>query len=246
MSRASSMVREFSPPSPARKSNDWSNAASFPAAWFLSWKPPSALSKAASAKFALSAALRRTLCCSLRMRRKHHPTMESRRSPEHASYQCTLTRKLAGCSGMNRVFFSNSGTEAIDGAMKLARLFGRQSNEAPATTAKKHRFLALENSFHGRTFGAITVTSTEKYRLPFAPVVPGAEFVRFNDLADLEAKFDDTVCGILLETIQGEGGIYPVSEVFWNRARSLASQHGARSEERRVGKECRSRWSPEP
>jgi acetylornithine aminotransferase/acetylornithine/N-succinyldiaminopimelate aminotransferase len=128
---------------------------------------------------------------------------------------------------MDRVFFSNSGTEAIDGAMKLARLFGRKADEAPGTTAKKHRFLALENSFHGRTFGAISLTSTEKYRLPFAPLVPGVEFVRFNDVADLEAKFDDTVCGILLETIQGEGGIYPVSEVFWNRARSLATHHGA-------------------
>jgi len=145
----------------------------------------------------------------------------------HNAYQGPLARKLAGWSGMDRVFFSNSGTEAIDGAMKLARLFGRKADEAPGTTAKKHRFLALENSFHGRTFGAISVTSTEKYRLPFAPVVPGAEFVRFNDLADLEAKFDDTVCGILLETIQGEGGIYPVSEVFWNRSRALASQHGA-------------------
>src|SRR5437867_6357314 len=111
--------------------------------------------------------------------------------------------------------------------MKLARLFGRQSNEAPGTTAKKHRFLALENSFHGRTFGAITVTSTEKYRLPFAPVVPGAEFVRFNDVADLESKFDGTICAILLETIQGEGGIHPVSEDFWNRARALATEHGA-------------------
>src|SRR5437899_8483041 len=122
---------------------------------------------------------------------------------------------------------SNSCTEAIDSAMKLARLCGRQSNEPTGTTAKKHRFLVLENSFHGRTFGAITVTSTEKYRLPFAPVVPGAEFVRFNDVADLEAKFDDTVCAILLETVQGEGGIYPVSEEFWNRARLLATQHGA-------------------
>jgi len=145
----------------------------------------------------------------------------------HNPYQGPLARKLAAWSGMDRVFFSNSGTEAIDGAMKLARLFGRQSNEAAGTTAKKYRFLALENSFHGRTFGAISVTSTEKYRLPFAPVIPGAEFVRFNDVADLQAKFDDTVCGILLETIQGEGGIYPVSEVFWNRARSLATQHGA-------------------
>src|SRR2546426_12641967 len=91
----------------------------------------------------------------------------------HNAYQGPLARQLAGWSGMDRVFFSNSGTEAIDGAMKLARLFGRKADEAPGTTAKKHRFLALENSFHGRTFGAITVTSTEKYRLPFAPVVPG-------------------------------------------------------------------------
>ena len=145
----------------------------------------------------------------------------------HNAYQGPLARKLAGWSGLDRVFFANSGTEAIDGALKLARLFGRQPNEAAGTTAKKHRFLALENSFHGRTFGAISVTSTEKYRLPFAPLVSGAEFVRFNDVADLEAKFDDTVCGILLETVQGEGGIYPVSEVFWNRARSLATQRGA-------------------
>ncbi len=145
----------------------------------------------------------------------------------HNAYQGPLARKLAGWSGMDRVFFSNSGTEAIDGAMKLARLYGRNPEEAAGTTAKKHRFLALENSFHGRTFGAISVTATEKYRLPFAPVVPGAEFVRFNDVADLEAKFDDTVCGVLLETVQGEGGIYPVSEVFWNRARALATHHGA-------------------
>src|SRR5216684_3641193 len=145
----------------------------------------------------------------------------------HNAYQGPLARKLAAWSGMDRVFFSNSGTEAIDGAMKLARLFGRKSEEAPGTAAKKHRFLALENSFHGRTFGAISVTATEKYRLPFAPVVPGAQFVRFNDVADLEAKFDDTVCAILIETVQGEGGIYPVSEMFWNRARALATQHGA-------------------
>src|SRR5882724_6245623 len=145
----------------------------------------------------------------------------------HNAHQGPLARKLVAWSGLDRVFFTNSGTEAVDGAMKLARLFARKPEDAPGTAAKKHRFLALENSFHGRTFGAISVTSTEKYRLPFAPVVPGAEFVRFNDLADLEAKFDDTVCGILLETIQGEGGIYPVSDEFWNRARSLATQHGA-------------------
>src|SRR5882724_345428 len=128
----------------------------------------------------------------------------------HNAYQGPLARKLSEWSGMDRVFFSNSGTEAIDGAMKLARLYGRKTDEPAGTTAKKHRFLALENSFHGRTFGAVSVTSTEKYRLPFAPLVPGVDFVRFNDVADLEAKFDDTVC-----------------DAFWNRARSLATQHGA-------------------
>jgi len=145
----------------------------------------------------------------------------------HNAHQGPLARKLAAWSGLDRVFFANSGTEAIDGAMKLARLFARKPEEAPGTAAKQHRFLALENSFHGRTFGAISITSTEKYRLPFAPVIPGAEFVRFNDVADLESRFDDTVCAVVLETIQGEGGIYSVSEVFWNRARALATQHGA-------------------
>jgi acetylornithine/N-succinyldiaminopimelate aminotransferase len=145
----------------------------------------------------------------------------------HNSFQGPLARKLAKWSGLDRVFFTNSGTEAIDGAMKLARLCARPPEDAPDALPKKHRFLAMENSFHGRTFGAISVTATEKYRLPFAPVVPGVEFVRFNDLADLEAKFDETVCAVLLEAIQGEGGICPVSDVFWNRARALATERGA-------------------
>src|SRR5579863_6817902 len=123
----------------------------------------------------------------------------------HNAFQGPLARKLADFSGLDRVFFTNSGTEAIDGAMKLARLCGRAENDAPGAAAKKHRFLALENSFHGRTFGAISVTATEKYRAPFAPVVPGVEFVRFNDVAHLEAKFDESVCGVLIETVQGEG-----------------------------------------
>ncbi|GAC1680821.1 MAG: hypothetical protein PVS2B2_19370 [Candidatus Acidiferrum sp.] len=128
---------------------------------------------------------------------------------------------------MDRVFFSNSGTEAIDGALKLARLWGREPESANTGVASQHRILAMENSFHGRTFGAMSVTATEKYRAPFAPVVPGVEFVRFNDTADLEAKFDSTVCAVLLETIQGEGGIHPASEDFWNCARKLANQHRA-------------------
>ena len=145
----------------------------------------------------------------------------------HNSFQGPLARKLAQWSGLDRVFFANSGAEAVEGALKLARLYGRASADAPGSPARKHRILALENSFHGRTFGAVSVTATEKYRLPFAPLVPGVEFVRFNDVADLESKFDNTVCAILLETIQGEGGIYPVSEDFWNRARSLATKNGA-------------------
>jgi acetylornithine/N-succinyldiaminopimelate aminotransferase len=145
----------------------------------------------------------------------------------HNAYQGPLARKLAECSGMDRVFFSNSGSEAIDGALKLARLCARPEGLPLETPSPKHRILAMENSFHGRTFGALSVTATEKYRRPFAPVVPGVEFVRFNDVADLESKFDDTVCAVILETIQGEGGIYPASAAFWNRARALATERGA-------------------
>jgi acetylornithine/N-succinyldiaminopimelate aminotransferase len=143
----------------------------------------------------------------------------------HNAFQGPLAAKLSQWSGMDRVFFSNSGSEAIEGALKLARLYGRTPADFPSSPAPKHRILALDNSFHGRTFGAVSVTSTEKYRLPFAPLLPGIDFVRFNDIADLESKFDNTVCGVLLEPIQGEGGIHPVSEAFWNRARTLATQH---------------------
>src|SRR5271163_2440938 len=120
----------------------------------------------------------------------------------HNPYQGPLARKLAEWSGLDRVFFTNSGTEAMDGALKLARAY---ANAKPTNgTSLKTRILALENSFHGRTFGALSITHTAKYREPFAPLVPGAEFVRFNDVADLDAKFDDTVCAIVIEPIQGE------------------------------------------
>ena len=87
--------------------------------------------------------------------------------------------------------------------------------------------MALENSFHGRTMGALSVTHTAKYREPFAPLIPGVEFIRFNDVADMEAKFDDTVCAIAIEAIQGEGGVFLVSQEFWERARELATRHDA-------------------
>jgi acetylornithine/N-succinyldiaminopimelate aminotransferase len=142
----------------------------------------------------------------------------------HNPYQAPLARKLAQWSGLDRVFFANSGSEAIEGALKLARAHAKShSTAAPPKT----RFLALENSFHGRTMGALSITSTAKYREPFEPLVPGVEFVRFNDLADLDAKFDDTVCAIIIEPIQGEGGVNVVSEEFWNRARELTMEHGA-------------------
>jgi acetylornithine/N-succinyldiaminopimelate aminotransferase len=141
-------------------------------------------------------------------------------------YQAPLARKLAEWSGLDRVFFTNSGTEAIDGALKLARAYAHAQATASGA-APKTRILALENSFHGRTFGALSITHPTKYREPFAPLVPGVEFVRFNDVADLEAKFDSTVCALVLETIQGEGGIFPISEAFWQRARALATQRDA-------------------
>jgi acetylornithine/N-succinyldiaminopimelate aminotransferase len=138
------------------------------------------------------------------------------------SYQGPLARKLVQWSGMDRAFFTNSGTEAIEGALKLARLAAHKRG-----AREKTRILALENSFHGRTFGALSITHPPKYREPFGPLVPSVEFVRFNDTADLESKFDDSVGAIVVEVFQGEGGIFPLSGAFWNRARELASHYGA-------------------
>ena len=143
----------------------------------------------------------------------------------HNPYQAQLARKLSEWSGLDRVFFSNSGSEAIEGALKLARAYAHA--RAANHSQPKTRILALENSFHGRTMGALSVTHTAKYREPFAPLIPGVEFVRFNDTADLEAKFDHTVCAVVIEPIQGEGGVFLVSEEFWERARSLATRHDA-------------------
>jgi acetylornithine/N-succinyldiaminopimelate aminotransferase len=140
----------------------------------------------------------------------------------HNPYQGPLAKKLAKWSGMDRVFFANSGAEAVESALKLARVCARNKYGDSKT-----RILALENSFHGRTFGALSVTWPLKYRQPFEPLVPGVEFVRFNDVADLEKKFDASVCAIVMETIQGEGGVFPVSETFWRRARELATQNDA-------------------
>ena len=142
----------------------------------------------------------------------------------HNQFQGPLARKLVEWSGMDRVFFTNSGTEAVEGAVKLARAFARNQTPGPVP---KTRILALENSFHGRTLGALSLTYTEKYRTPFTPLMPGVEFVRFNDVADLESKFDESVCAFIAEPVQGEGGIHAVSDAFWMRARALATLHRA-------------------
>jgi acetylornithine/N-succinyldiaminopimelate aminotransferase len=141
----------------------------------------------------------------------------------HNEFQGPLAERLAAWTGLDRVFFTNSGGEAMEGALKLARAYAREKTSG----GEKTRILALENSFHGRTFGALSITAPLKYRAPFAPLVPGVEFVRANDADDLEKKFDARVCAVVVEPIQGEGGIFALSESFWRRARQLASAHDA-------------------
>jgi len=136
-----------------------------------------------------------------------------------------LALRLTEISGMDRVFFCNSGTEAWEAALKLARANAEKARVYGKRIGTK--FLALEHSFHGRTMGSVATTHKEKYRLPFAPVMPDVEFVRFNDVADLRAKFSEDVCGICIEPIQGEGGIHPVSKEFFATARELCTSTGA-------------------
>ena len=139
--------------------------------------------------------------------------------------QAELAMRLSERSGLDRVFFANTGTESWEGALKLARAYaGLRRSQGKRIGTK---FLALEQSFHGRTFGSMSTTYKAKYREPFAPVVPGVEFVRFNDVADLRAKFSNEVCAILVEAIQGEGGIRPLTQEFFAEARALASSTGA-------------------
>jgi acetylornithine/N-succinyldiaminopimelate aminotransferase len=140
-----------------------------------------------------------------------------------------LALRLTEISGLDRVFFCNSGTEAWEAALKLARAHAGllRAEGRPIGT----KILALEHSFHGRTIGSVSTTHKEKYREPFAPVMPDVEFVRFNDVEDLRAKFSagsgNDVCAICIEPIQGEGGIHPVSQQFFAAARELCDSTGA-------------------
>ena len=139
--------------------------------------------------------------------------------------QAALAERLTKRTGLDRVFFANTGTEAWEGAMKLARAHAGLLRSEGVNIGT--RFLALEQSFHGRTYGSVSTTHKAKYREPFGPVVPGVDFVRFNDVADLREKFSTEVCAILVEAIQGEGGIRPLSQVFFEAARELTKSTGA-------------------
>jgi predicted acetylornithine/succinylornithine family transaminase len=132
-------------------------------------------------------------------------------------YQGRLAEKLCKLSGLDRAFFTNSGAEAIEGCLKFARAYARP----------KFRVLSLDQSFHGRTFGALSATGQKQYREQFEPLVPGFDFVNFDDVEDLQRKMSDDVCAVLLETIQGEGGIRPISEKFYRAARELTKKKGA-------------------
>lgn len=116
---------------------------------------------------------------------------------------------LAKASGMNRVFFTNSGTEAVEGAIKLARKYYYKK-----TGVADSQIIAMEHSFHGRSMGALSVTGTKKYREPFEPLIGGAVFAEFNNLADVKSKITDKTAAILMEPLQGEGGIHPATKEF--------------------------------
>lgn len=133
-------------------------------------------------------------------------------------YQGRLAQKIAETSGLDRVFFCNSGTEAMEAALKMARAHGKTSH------VDKFEIVALENSFHGRTMGAVSITGQPKYRKDFEPLIPGVSFVPVQDTAALEAAVSERTCAIVLEVIQGEGGIYPICDRMLRKARELADR----------------------
>ena len=126
---------------------------------------------------------------------------------------------LKKASQMDRVFFTNSGTEAIEGALKAARKYAYTKGTG------KYEFIAMNHSFHGRSMGALSVTGTEHYRTPFEPLISGVKFAEFNNLESVKAQITDKTCAILLEPVQGEGGIYPAEQSFLEGIRALCDEH---------------------
>ena len=127
--------------------------------------------------------------------------------------------KLLKATGMDRVFFTNSGTEAIEGALKAARRYSYNKYGA-----ERYEIIAMNHSFHGRSMGALSVTGTEKYRTPFEPLIGGVVFAEFNDLDSVKAAVTDKTCAIIMETVQGEGGIYPATEEFLQGVKALCEE----------------------
>jgi acetylornithine/succinyldiaminopimelate/putrescine aminotransferase len=144
-------------------------------------------------------------------------------SPQYANrYPGELGGRLCAMSGMKGVFYSTGGSEAVEGALKLARTYARQNFRHP-----KHGIVALKNSYHGRTFGSLSVTGQEKYRLDFGPGLPHVTFVDREDIAQLRAAVSDETAAVLMEPLLGEGGVHLISAGFLQEARRLADQHGA-------------------
>ena len=128
--------------------------------------------------------------------------------------------KLLAASQMDRVFFTNSGTEAIEGALKIAKRYAYNRDGHGG-----HEIIAMKHSFHGRSLGALSVTGNDHYQEPFAPLLPGIRFAEFNDLDSVKALINENTCAVIMETIQGEGGIYPATEEFLKGVRALCDGH---------------------
>ena len=128
--------------------------------------------------------------------------------------------KVKKASGMEKVFFTNSGTEAIEGALKVARKYSYAKYGE-----NRYEIIAMNHSFHGRSMGALSVTGNEKYRKPFEPLIGGVRFADYNDLESVKSQLTDKTCGIILETVQGEGGIYPATKEFLQGVRDLCDEH---------------------
>lgn len=130
--------------------------------------------------------------------------------------------KLLKVSGMDKVFFTNSGTEAVEGALKVAKRHAFNKG-----MGQDYEIIAMKHSFHGRSLGSLSVTGNDHYQEQFAPLIPGIRFAEFNNLNSVKALFSEKTCGVIMETIQGEGGIYPASEEFLKGVRSLCDEHDA-------------------
>lgn len=129
-------------------------------------------------------------------------------------------KKVVTASGMDKVFFTNSGTEAIEGAVKLARKYAYLKG-----IKEDSEIISMNHSFHGRSLGALAVTGNKKYQEPFGPMNPGVKFADYNDLESVKAQITDKTCAIILEAVQGEGGIYPATEEFIKGIRALCDEH---------------------